>query len=638
MKFLFAYIFFISFSCFGQNKIADFPAIIYSDYTKEKSDLKEEAPAEVLYRYEKYEISIHQELEIVVFKRIKIYNKTKAEKYLNVEVPLYMGNHDKEKLEMLEAKTNTMENGHVTTSIVEKDTQYKSKITKNYTIVSFPFPNVKNGSIVEFCYKIKSPYIQELPKVYFDEDIPQLYFEYALKSPDNLGYTINFKNPLKESEKEIKKVSYLGGYYNSWKYIHRNVMPYYTEDHIKNINDYRASIGPELNSMNELLRVKFSTSWDQVRRKLLIYNGFGRELDYEDVVRNLLPKDIVVEKNKLTRARKILNFVQSNYAWNGKYGVFVDKGIEGLAKEKSGNVADINLLMTSLMRRAGLKANPLILSTTDNGIIDVNSPTLTQQNYVVTCVEDSGNIYLYDGTTKFSRENILPPRVYNGFGLLVGDDEAKIINLPNTNLSQSIYQLDVDLHGDGLVQGKFQDVENKLNVILLKENYDNNKDQLIKELKNKYNFINNEVNVNFGEDDAHISFDFSSENLTDTLKDKIVFNPLFFLYSKNHDYNQKETRRFPIEFISPNEIVKKVSITIPDGYVFESIPKSKTFKTDDGGIVYSYKIYTEGNKILLESSTLIDDSSFPKEYYPAFKQIFDAITQLEGQLVTIVKK
>ena len=41
---------------------------------------------------------------------------------------------------------------------------------------------------------------------------------------------------------------------------------------------------------------------------------------------------------------------------------------------------------------------------------------------------------------------------------------------------------------------------------------------------------------------------------------------------------------------------------------------------------------------VIESSVKIDSTDYPKEYYAAFKQIFDVITQYEGQLVTVVKK
>ena len=90
--------------------------------------------------------------------------------------------------------------------------------------------------------------------------------------------------------------------------------------------------------------------------------------------------------------------------------------------------------------------------------------------------------------------------------------------------------------------------------------------------------------------------------------------------------------------MSAYDRIKKVTITIPDGYVFENVPKSKKFRTDDDAISYVYEVKQEGNKLTVETTTSIDDSTFPKEYYPAFKQIFDNITKLEGQVVTAVKK
>ena len=111
-----------------------------------------------------------------------------------------------------------------------------------------------------------------------------------------------------------------------------------------------------------------------------------------------------------------------------------------------------------------------------------------------------------------------------------------------------------------------------------------------------------------------------------------------FLYAQNHNYNQKEERKAPLEFYSANETVKKVTINLPEGYVFENVPKSKKFRTEDNGLAYVYMVTQEGNKLTVETSIKIDDSIFPKEYYPAFTQIFDNITKQEAQVVTAVKK
>ena len=81
-----------------------------------------------------------------------------------------------------------------------------------------------------------------------------------------------------------------------------------------------------------------------------------------------------------------------------------------------------------------------------------------------------------------------------------------------------------------------------------------------------------------------------------------------------------------------------MTITIPDNYVFENVPKSKKFRTDDNALIYSYIVTQEGNSLTVETTVKVDDSVFPKEYYPAITQIYDNITKMEAQVVTAVKK
>ena len=134
------------------------------------------------------------------------------------------------------------------------------------------------------------------------------------------------------------------------------------------------------------------------------------------------------------------------------------------------------------------------------------------------------------------------------------------------------------------------------------------------------------------------SFDFSSDTFVDVIGGKIVFNPLLFLYTQNHDFKQTTPRKAPLEFYSANDRIKKVTITLPENYVFENVPKSKKFRTEDNALQYTYLVTQEGNKLTVETITQIDDAMFPREYYPAFTQIFDNITKQEAQVVTAVRK
>jgi hypothetical protein len=342
----------------------------------------------------------------------------------------------------------------------------------------------------------------------------------------------------------------------------------------------------------------------------------------------------------LKKAEEVLKFIQKNYTWDETTGIFTRDGIKNLTTTKIGNAAEINLLMIMMMREAGLNAYPIILKTVREGVLNIAYPSITDPNYVVACVElDNKSINVYDGTSKLLEPNLLPPRAYNYNGILLKDNEAVLLNINNTILSQTYLTVDAKLNADGTFDGNFKDRDTKLFSILANENYLENKEKYQKEYKEKYAFPYTNIKSGIVNDkDFETSFDFSADSFTDGIGGKLVFNPLLFLYRQNHDFNQAEERKFPIEFFSPYETIKKVTITIPDGYKVDNLPKSKKIKTEDEGIVYSYLVTSEGNKITVESSVKIDSTDYPKEYYAAFKQIFDVITQHEGQLVTVVKK
>ena len=62
------------------------------------------------------------------------------------------------------------------------------------------------------------------------------------------------------------------------------------------------------------------------------------------------------------------NFLKSKVKWNGFYGKYTDKGVRKAYKDRVGNVAEINLILTSMLRFAGLNANPVLVSSRGNGI------------------------------------------------------------------------------------------------------------------------------------------------------------------------------------------------------------------------------------------------------------------------------
>lgn len=292
-----------------------------------------------------------------------------------------------------------------------------------------------------------------------------------------------------------------------------------------------------------------------------------------------------------------------------------------------------------LFREAGLAANPVVTSTVGRGQLLGYNPTITQLNYVFPAIDEGGNYYYYDATSKFSDVYELPGHALNGNGILLLENEAKIVNVFYPMVSKTFLTADATLQNDGTFSGRFKDRDTNLYANFVNEQYLENKDDFQKTYKDKYAFPFTDIKSGLLESgDFETSFNFTSDTFVDAVGKKLIFSPLLFLYTQNHSFDQATPQKVAFRIFTASEKIKKVTITIPEGFVFENVPASKKFRTEDNAIEYTYFVEQKGNKLAVQTTTKIDDSSFPKEYYPAFKQIYDNITKLEGQVVTAVKK
>ncbi len=640
-KLLFVSLFIFGF-VYSQHKFLNVPKLSDDDLKSTKCEKQEDAPAEILYRSIHYRIDYNGYMYRDIISRVKIYNKDNAGKFLSHEIPVFdSGKTARETLSDLKAYTYNYENGKNVAVKVERDEKYKSKEDKDYTITKFAFPNVKNGSVVEYSYTVLTPFLGSTPKIIIEQEIPTRYVEFVFDTPKPLGYNINYKGEAAPTYRDVEEKMLYGGHYQVFRFGYDNLPAYKEEKYVMNNDDYKTSIRAELNStyINGQFKL-YSLSWEDIRERLYHNADFGEQLQRQSWVKDILPDEIKNEVSKNEQTKAILKFVQNNYTWNKENNVFTDKGIKNLLSTKIGNTAEINLLLTMLLRSVGVDANPVVLSTVKRGALLSYTPSISQLNYVVASFELNSNLYLLDATSRQSEINMLPPRALNYYGFMMTKKEAKQINIVYPDLSKTLLTVDAKMNPDGTFEGHFSDKDTNLYAMVVNEAYQEDKTAYSKSYKDRYTFPFTELKHNIeGNNAFETSFDFSADTFADAIGNKLVFNPLLFLYSQNHDFNQKDPRKAPLEFYSANERVKKVTITLPDNYVFENIPKSKKFRTEDNALQYTYFIEQVGNnKLTIETSILIGDSVFPKEYYPAFTQIFNNITKQESQVVTAVKK
>ncbi|WP_213278632.1 transglutaminase-like domain-containing protein [Chryseobacterium indologenes] len=611
-----------------------------ADLSKTKSLLDENAPAEILYKSAYFMIDANTgNLHKKYYFRVKIYDKDKAEDWLNLEIPIYNVGTNRESLGKFKAFTYNLENGITVPVKVEKSSQYKSKENKYVTLTKFAFPSVKNGSVLEYQYEIISPFRFMIPEVLIESDTPSLNTEYVFDTPINMSYNVNYTGGLTPKYREMEERNLYGAQYKTFRFAYENLKGFKTEKFVRNDRNFRTKISAELNSTNFGELKLYSSSWDQIGKRLYESDDFGGELKRTKLAKENMPAGVSEMKTDLEKANAIFSYVQKTFTWNKDKGVSTEDGIKKLLETKVGNAAEINLFLVMMLREAGLKADPLVISTVENGLINLVSPNISNMNFVLAAINIDNQLHIYDATSKQSSLDEIPLKNWNQYGILVTKEKTLQIQMANVKSSNTFLTVNGKINDDGSISGTYSDRDTGAYAMYVKDSYDDNAEKYKKQYKENFSMDFTDINSKVLENgDFESSMKFSSMNLIDRVGKKMIINPMLFLNKSSNEFDQTEVRQYPIDFGSPITKVKKVVLEIPEGYVIEEMPKEKRIVTEDKEIAYTYSVEQKGNKLEVTTTTKVSSSDYPKEYYPAFKQIWGVASKFENQVISLVKK
>ena len=163
-------------------------------YAKDSS-----ASAVVLYRklsvsYD-YIQSIGFQVVTNVHERIKIYNKEGFD-YATVSERLYSNNSDRESLFGLKAYTYNIENEKIVKSKLKSSETFSKVLSKYYKEEKFTMPNLKEGSVIEYQYKVTSPFAYSIDEVVLQYDIPIKNQQIKIAIPEYYNFKARMKGYL----------------------------------------------------------------------------------------------------------------------------------------------------------------------------------------------------------------------------------------------------------------------------------------------------------------------------------------------------------------------------------------------------------------------------------------------------------
>lgn len=592
--------------------------------------------------------------------RIKIYKKEGYD-WANQKVWYYNNGSFKEKVSFSDAVTYNLVDGKIEKTKLKSDGAFDEVVNKFRGQKKITMPNVKEGSVIEFSYSVRSPSAQSIREWDFQSSIPVNYSEFKTYVPEY--YVFNTKQrgyvyPKITTEKNSKDIIFTSKErsdgvsrtsFSQDKVAYQETQTTYVatdfpamkeEAYVNNIDNYTSSIAHELSMTrfpNAPLKT-FSTDWNSVTKTIYDYDDFGPELNKTGYFEEDLKK-ILADKNTMEeKISAIFNHVKANIKWNDYYGYGCDNGVKKAYKEKTGNIADINLMLTAMLRNAGLTANPVLVSTRSNGISVF--PNRTAFNYVIAAVETPNGNILLDASDKFATPNVLPFRALNWLGRLIRKDgSSEEVDLMPKKASNDIVFINYSIDPEGKVTGKTRRQCTDYNAMITRKNiFSLKEEEYLEKLENENNKIEISDYSKTNEKDLLMpiteSYSFAGNNLCEVIGGKIYVSPMLFFTNEKNPFKQ-EVREYPVDFGYPFLDKYNIIIRIPEGFAVETLPKPAIINMEDNLGSFKFNIASDGSTLQLNIQHQINEAIVSTDQYDMLKEYYKGMIAKETEKIVL---
>jgi hypothetical protein len=574
--------------------------------------------------------------------RIKILKKDGLS-WADASIPLYHVGTAEEKASGLKATTYNLENGKIVETKMSKEGIFKEKFTRNINLQKFTLPNVKEGSVIEYSYTVNSDFLSNFPNWQFQYDIPVRHTEYWAIIPDFYimeKYMQGYVTPTSYDAKDRSQSEYSE---KAHHWIIKEVPAFKAEPYMTCVNDYISKINFALAMIrypNQPPR-EIMTSWKRLNDELLESDLFGGVIIGANYLRKVTEEVVAGETDDLKKVEKIYAYVRNNLEWDGYKDYLSDKPKEIFDKKK-GSSGDINLTLASMLAKAGLAVDMLLLSTRDHGFIREQYPMSKQFNYVVCVARINGKPIYLDATDRYLPIGVLPERCLNGQGLMISKNFHGWIPLESKMKERTVVSADLTLSPTSELNGK---------ISITHDGYDGGNVRKDFKSKGEAGYIKSSIGDNSNWQVSKTSF----ENMDDISKsaretheltitdhavvsgDVIYLNPFVTSQMEQNPFKLAD-RTYPVDFGSMKEKVYMAKIAVPEGYMVDELPPNKILALPEGAGKYMYSCTLVGNTISVVSNFQISRNIFVQTEYPNLREFYNHVVAKQAEQIVLKKK
>ena len=654
------FLFTISISLNAQISIKPFGKVDLDELKMTSYEKDMDAQAVILFDHGDsyfYESENGYDIRFTRHKRIKIFDKS-AIAHAEVKIPFYVDGYGRtEVVKSIKARTYNYKNGNILIQELDPSTIYDEKVSENWVYRKFVFPNVQEGSVLELEYVLESPFHFNLPDWTFQDKIPTIYSEYQVKmipfyeyiyiaqgidrfdvqNSELSDYKRSWGNTAKSYGQQVGNGIEFQD--NIYTFGIKDIPSFKDESFITSINDYIIKMDFQLakfHSPNGQSK-DIITTWQALNEDLIKDDNFGKFIKGSSKISSkILSTELNLSgKSTTSKSQTIIEYVRQHFTWNNINSKYAYQNPRKFFELKTGNSAEINLFLISMLNEAGIPATPVLLSTRNHGKINSNYPFSHFLNYVAVLV-NTAQPFLTDATEDKTAYNRIPMRCLNGMGLLVNEaKEPQWVRLYPVSNSINKNVIKIDVEPEKLVADVELSVQStEYEAFRYRNNLLGDNDRIKENFEKHFNEIYSVNSFNYEKSSLPYSMTIQGNKEVEGIGDKLVINPFLNLSLQKNPFSQIK-RDYPVDFIYPNSEEFNISLTIPDGYKIVDLPKEFKMEND----IAKVNIEFNQNNKLLEINGIyhFKKSVYRSNEYSRLRAYIDYIVKYFNQEIILEK-
>lgn len=517
-------------------------------------------------------------------------------------------------------------------------------LNSRYKIIEFEMPDVRQGSVIEYRYQLERRYIEELPSFRFSHRVPTKEAAVHLKNTNYLRFDVveqnaDFDIQYNEQRIDTSNVPRIFTYQRpepvviqSWEA--EDIPAIDASSYISSIGDVSAVLKFQISEFG-VPRQPLDNSWDFVAAQIQRNNKPFEVIEYNTGLQNT-GRQIREQTGDLTSAQdSVFHLVNSSAQYNEMSAVFVDGPLGHVLEGEPANQAEINMVLLTMLRGAGVDANPLYISGREFGRIDKEFPSLYQFNKMLVVSTIGNNKYFMDASFPYSLPNLIPVESYNEQGMILSENDYEWVEIsPEKSLFNLEVNIDADLTEQGDLIGRVEAVTAGYPSRRIRQGLDGSmsEEEIIAET-----FFDAYPEIEIGEhvisidesdkDRVRLEAAFEIPQYAITFSEGIEFRPMIVGYLFDNPFESAE-RRAPITLDAPEKLTINYRINLPDGYDLDV--SGETRSTDLQGAQFFEEYLSLSDQLEYSFEIDISRKEFPVDVYSQLRRMYERWVNLSN--------